>query len=84
MGATRHFLWIVLGSKTGADYKYVPFQGGTAGRITGLLNGTIDLGGVYLLWRRHRTGWAVAGHEDDALAVAADAAEETAAGKLTE
>ena len=30
------------------------------------------------------TGWAVAGHEDDALAVAADAAEETAAGKLTE
>lgn len=42
------------------------------------------IGGVYLLWRRHRTGWAVAGIEDDALAVAADAAEETAAGKLTE
>jgi len=46
MGATSHFLWILLGHKTGTDYKYVPFQGGTAGRITGLLNGTIELGGV--------------------------------------
>ncbi len=46
MGATSHFLWIILGSKTGTDYKYVPFQGGTAGRITGLLNGSIDLGGI--------------------------------------
>jgi len=46
MGATSHLLWILLGSKTGTNYKYVPFQGGTAGRITGLLNGTIDLGGI--------------------------------------
>ncbi len=46
MGATSHFLWILLGHKTGTDYKYVPFQGGTAGRITGLLNGTIELGGI--------------------------------------
>lgn len=46
MGATSHFLWIMLGSKTGTDYQYVPFQGGTAGRITGLLNGSIDLGGI--------------------------------------
>lgn len=46
MGATSHFLWIILGSKTGADFAYVPFQGGTAERVTGLLNGTIDLGGI--------------------------------------
>ena len=44
MGATSHFFWILLGSKTGTDYKYVPFQGGTKARITGLLNGTVDLG----------------------------------------
>jgi len=46
MGATSHFLWIILGSKTGTEFAYVPFQGGTAGRITGLLNGAIDLGGI--------------------------------------
>lgn len=46
MGATSHFLWIMLGAKTGTDFAYVPFQGGTAGRITGLLNGSIDLGGI--------------------------------------
>ena len=46
MGATSHFLWILLGHKTGTSYKYVPFQGGTAARITGLLNGSIDLGGI--------------------------------------
>lgn len=46
MGATSHFLWIMLGAKTGTDYAYVPFQGGTAGRITGLLNKSIDLGGI--------------------------------------
>ena len=46
MGATSHFLWILLGHKTGTSYKYVPFQGGTAGRITGLLNKSIDLGGI--------------------------------------
>lgn len=44
MGATSHFFWILLGAKSGTDYKYVPFQGGTAGRITGLLNKSIDLG----------------------------------------
>ena len=46
MGATSHFLWILLGHKTGTSYKYVPFQGGTAGRITGLLNKSISLGGI--------------------------------------
>ncbi|MBT3551159.1 MAG: tripartite tricarboxylate transporter substrate binding protein [Rhodospirillaceae bacterium] len=46
MGATSHFLWILLGAKTGTTFKYVPFQGGTAGRITGLLNKSIDLGGI--------------------------------------
>jgi len=46
MGATSHFLWLILGSKTGTDFRYVPFQGGTAERVTGLLNGTIDLGGI--------------------------------------
>ena len=56
MGATSHFLWIVLGSKTGTDYKYVPFQGGTAGRITGLLNGTIDLGGINMAAARTQRG----------------------------
>jgi len=56
MGATSHFLWIVLGSKTGTDYKYVPFQGGTAGRITGLLNGTINLGGINMAAARTQRG----------------------------
>ena len=56
MGATSHFLWIILGSKTGADFAYVPFQGGTAGRITGLLNGTIDLGGINMAAARTQRG----------------------------
>ncbi len=56
MGATSHFLWIILGSKTGTDFAYVPFQGGTAGRITGLLNGTIDLGGINMAAARTQRG----------------------------
>lgn len=56
MGATSHFLWIILGSKTGTDFQYVPFQGGTAGRITGLLNGTIDLGGINMAAARTQRG----------------------------
>ncbi len=46
MGATSHFLWLILGSKTDTSYAYVPFQGGTAERVTGLLNGSIDLAGI--------------------------------------
>lgn len=45
-GATSHLLWVLLGSKTGTSFKYVPFQGGTAARITGLLNKSIDVGGI--------------------------------------
>lgn len=56
MGATSHFLWIMLGSKTGTDFAYVPFQGGTAGRITGLLNGSIDLGGINMAAARTQRG----------------------------
>jgi tripartite-type tricarboxylate transporter receptor subunit TctC len=56
MGATSHFLWIILGSKTGSDFAYVPFQGGTAGRITGLLNGSIDLGGINMAAARTQRG----------------------------
>ncbi|CTQ55581.1 Tripartite tricarboxylate transporter family receptor [Roseibium album] len=56
MGATSHFLWIMLGAKTGTDYAYVPFQGGTAGRITGLLNGSIDLGGINMAAARTQRG----------------------------
>lgn len=56
MGATSHFLWIILGSKTGADFAYVPFQGGTAERITGLLSGSIDLGGINMAAARTQRG----------------------------
>lgn len=56
MGATSHFLWIMLGAKTGTDFAYVPFQGGTAGRITGLLNGAIDLGGINMAAARTQRG----------------------------
>lgn len=68
MGATSHFLWIMLGHKTGTDFKYVPFQGGTAGRITGLLNGSIDLGGINMAAARtQRTDGAL-----KAFAIASD------------
>ena len=56
MGATSQFLWLMLGAKTGTEYGYVPFQGGTAGRITGLLNGTIDLGGINMAAARTQRG----------------------------
>lgn len=56
MGATSHFLWIMLGAKTETNYAYVPFQGGTAGRITGLLNGSIDLGGINMAAARTQRG----------------------------
>lgn len=68
LGATSHFFWIMLGSLTGTDYQYVPFQGGTAGRITGLLSGEIDLGLINMAAARTQ--------RDDgkllALAIAAD------------
>ncbi len=68
LGATSHFFWIMLGSLTGTDYQYVPYQGGTAGRITGLLNGEIDLGLINMAAARTQ--------RDDgkllALAIAAD------------
>ena len=73
MGATSHFLWIILGSKTGTDFAYVPFQGGTAGRITGLLSGAIDLGGINMAAARTQRGdgglkaFAIAANERSAL-----------------
>jgi tripartite-type tricarboxylate transporter receptor subunit TctC len=45
-GATSHLLWVILGAKTGTSFKYVPFQGGTAGRIKGLRSKAVDLGGI--------------------------------------
>ncbi len=72
MGATSHFLWIMLGAKTGTDYKYVPFQGGTAGRITGLLNASIDLGGINMAAARTQRGDG----KLKAFAIAADARSE--------
>lgn len=56
MGATSHFLWLMLGAKTNTDFAYVPFQGGTAERITGLLNGSIDLGGINMAAARTQRG----------------------------
>lgn len=56
MGATSHFLWLILASKTGADFAYVPFQGGTADRVTGLMNGSIDLGGINMAAARTQRG----------------------------
>lgn len=56
MGATSHFLWIILGSKAGAEFAYVPFQGGTADRVTGLMNGSIDLGGINMAAARTQRG----------------------------
>ena len=69
MGATSHFLWIMLGAKTGTDFAYVPFQGGTAGRITGLLNASIDLGGINMAAARTQ-------RDDGALKAFAIAADE--------
>lgn len=56
MGATSHFLWLILASKTGADFAYIPFQGGTADRVTGLMNGSIDLGGINMAAARTQRG----------------------------
>ncbi len=69
MGATSHFLWIMLGAKTGTDFAYVPFQGGTAGRITGLMNASIDLGGINMAAARTQ-------RDDGALKAFAIAADE--------
>lgn len=56
MGATSHFLWLILSSKTGAEFAYVPFQGGTADRVTGLMNQSIDLGGINMAAARTQRG----------------------------
>jgi len=59
----------MLGAKTGTDFAYVPVQGGTAGRITGLLNKSIDLGGINMAAARTQRG-------DGSLKAIAIAAEE--------
>lgn len=56
MGATSHFLWLILSAKTGAEFAYVPFQGGDADRITGLMNKSIDLGGINMAAARTQRG----------------------------
>ncbi|WP_417844370.1 Bug family tripartite tricarboxylate transporter substrate binding protein [Thalassospira sp.] len=68
LGATTHFLWIILGAKTDTSYAYVPFQGGDAARITGLMNGTIELGSINMAAARTQRGDG----KLKALAIAAD------------
>ncbi len=69
MGATSHFLWILLGYKTGVEFGYVPFQGGTGDRVTGLMTGAIDLGGINMAAARTQ-------RDDGALKAFAIAADE--------
>ena len=44
-GSTSQFMWLLLEEKTGAKFKYVPFDG-TRERMTALLSGTIQLGTI--------------------------------------
>jgi len=44
-GSTSQFYWLILGSKTGMKFKFVPYDG-TAQRTQALLSGAIDLGGI--------------------------------------
>jgi tripartite-type tricarboxylate transporter receptor subunit TctC len=42
-GSTSQFMWLLMEDKTGAKFKYVPFDG-TRERMTALLSGAIQLG----------------------------------------
>ncbi len=44
-GSTSQFMWLLMEDKTGAKFKYVPFDG-TRERMTALLSGTIQLGTI--------------------------------------
>jgi len=44
-GSTSQFVWLLLGQKMGVDFKFVPYDG-TRERMTALLSGAIDLGGL--------------------------------------
>ena len=44
-GSTSQFMWLLMEEKTGAKFKYVPFDG-TRERMTALLSGTIQLGTI--------------------------------------
>lgn len=44
-GSTSQFSWLILESKTGMKFKYVPYDG-TRQRMTALLSGAITLGGL--------------------------------------
>jgi len=43
IGATSHFIWLILGQKTGTSYKFIPVQGGTGKRKQLLMNDTFSL-----------------------------------------
>ena len=43
IAATSHFIWLLLGEKSGTKYSYVPVQGGTGKRKGLLLNNTFEL-----------------------------------------
>ena len=44
IGATSHFIWLIVGEKTGTSYSFVPVQGGTGKRKQLLMNNTFLLG----------------------------------------
>ncbi len=44
-GSTSQFMWLILEDRTGAKFKYVPFEG-TRERMTALLSNTIQLGTI--------------------------------------
>jgi tripartite-type tricarboxylate transporter receptor subunit TctC len=44
-GSTSQFYWLVLESKTGMKFKFVPYDG-TRERMTAILSGAIDMGGL--------------------------------------
>jgi len=43
LGATSHFIWLIIGEKTGTSYSFVPVQGGTGKRKQLLMNNTFML-----------------------------------------
>ena len=44
-GSTSQFYWLLLEEKTGMKFKFVPYDG-TRERMTALLSGAIDMGGI--------------------------------------
>ncbi len=44
-GSTSQFYWLLLSERTGMEFKFVPYDG-TRERMTALLSGAIDMGGI--------------------------------------